>query len=116
MSTKLCGHSRGKCSAEAFFREMKRRRFYEKLSEKSNREKAEAIRRTHKLTRKKAQCEGLIAAPRGKKVLPPGRATGRSPFSAAGGVFASTVMDCSRWGTGGASDETLRQLCSLLVA
>jgi small subunit ribosomal protein S21 len=70
---------------EGVFREMKRRRFYEKPSEKSNREQAEAIRRARKLARKKAQREGLIAAPRGKKV-PPGRTAGRSPFSVARGV------------------------------
>ncbi len=74
-----------KMQREGVFREMKRRRFYEKPSEKSNREKAEAIRRAHKLARKKAQREGLIPAPRGKKV-PPGRAAGRGPFSVARGV------------------------------
>ena len=47
---------------EGVFREMKRRRFYEKPSEDWNREKAEAIRRARKLARKKAQREGLIAA------------------------------------------------------
>jgi small subunit ribosomal protein S21 len=36
---------------EGVFREMKRRRFYEKPSEKSNREKEEAIRRARKLAR-----------------------------------------------------------------
>ena len=45
---------------EGVFREMKRRRFYEKPSEKTAREKSEAIRRA----RKRAQREGLIAAPR----------------------------------------------------
>jgi small subunit ribosomal protein S21 len=74
-----------KMQREGVFREMKRRRFYEKPSEKSNREKAEAIRRARKLARKKAQREGLIAAPRDKKV-PPGRAARRGPFSGAGGV------------------------------
>jgi small subunit ribosomal protein S21 len=74
-----------KMQREGVFREMKRRKFYEKPSEKSNREKAEAIRRARKLARKKAQREGLIAAPRGRKV-PPGGATGRGPFSVACGV------------------------------
>ncbi len=74
-----------KMQREGVFREMKRRRFYEKPSEKSNRKRAETIRRAHKLARKKAQREGLIPAPRGKKV-PPGRATGRGPFSVARGV------------------------------
>jgi len=73
-----------KMQREGVFREMKRRRFYEKPSEKSNREQAEAIRRARKLARKKAQREGLIAAPRAKKASP-GRPVGRGPFSAAGG-------------------------------
>src|SRR5712671_6011091 len=43
---------------------MKRRRFFEKPSERSNREKAEAVRRARKLARKQAIREGLIAAPK----------------------------------------------------
>jgi small subunit ribosomal protein S21 len=78
-----------KMQREGVFREMKRRRFYEKPSEQSNREQAEAIRRARKLARKKAQREGLIAAPRGKTV-PRGKAAGRGPFSGAGRV-PSTV-------------------------
>jgi small subunit ribosomal protein S21 len=71
-----------KMQREGVFREMKRRRFYEKPSEQSNREKAEAIRRARKLARKKAQREGLTPAPRGKKVQP-GRAAGHGPSSVA---------------------------------
>src|SRR5215469_1490601 len=56
-----------KMQREGVFREMKRRRFYEKPSEKTAREKSEAIRRARKLTRKRAQREGLIAAPRKKE-------------------------------------------------
>jgi small subunit ribosomal protein S21 len=51
---------------EGIFREMKRRRFYEKPSEKTAREKSEAIRRARKLARKQAQRDGLIPAPRKK--------------------------------------------------
>lgn len=58
-----------KMQREGVFREMKQRRFYEKPSERSTREKAEAIRRARKLARKKAQREGIIADPRKKKVL-----------------------------------------------
>jgi small subunit ribosomal protein S21 len=57
-----------KMQREGVFREMKRRRFYEKPSEKMAREKSEAIRRVRKLARKRAQREGLIAAPRKKAV------------------------------------------------
>ncbi|MFG1344907.1 30S ribosomal protein S21 [Xanthobacter autotrophicus DSM 431] len=49
---------------EGVFREMKQRRAYEKPSEKRAREHDEAIRRHRKATRKKAQWEGLIAAPK----------------------------------------------------
>ncbi len=43
---------------------MKRRRAYEKPSEKRAREKGEAIRRARKAARKMAQREGLIARPK----------------------------------------------------
>src|SRR2546421_10496512 len=72
-----------KMQREGVFREMKRRRFYEKPSEQTTREKAEAIRRARKLARKKAQREGLIAAPRGK----PEKPAGRRPFPANGSTF-----------------------------
>lgn len=41
-----------KMQREGVFREMKRRRFYEKPSEKRVREKQEAVRRARKLARK----------------------------------------------------------------
>jgi small subunit ribosomal protein S21 len=72
-----------KMQREGVFREMKRRRFFEKPSEKATREQGEAIRRARKLARKKAQREGLLPAPRGKKILP-GRPNGRSPFPGTG--------------------------------
>jgi small subunit ribosomal protein S21 len=69
-----------KMQREGVFREMKRRRFYEKPSERSARERNEALRRARKLARKKAQREGLLPMPRGKK-LPAGRTPGRGgPF------------------------------------
>ncbi len=43
---------------EGIFREMKRRRAYEKPSERRAREKGEAIRRALKLERKRLQREG----------------------------------------------------------
>ena len=49
-----------KLQREGVFREMKLRNYYEKPSEKRAREKAEAVRRTRKLARKRAQREGLI--------------------------------------------------------
>ncbi len=52
-----------KMQREGVFREMRRRRFYEKPSDKTSREKTEAIRRHRKLARKQAIREGLIAAP-----------------------------------------------------
>ena len=52
-----------KMQREGVFREMRRRRFYEKPSDKGSREKAEAVRRSRKLARKQAIRDGLIAAP-----------------------------------------------------
>jgi small subunit ribosomal protein S21 len=53
-----------KMQREGVFREMRRRRFYEKPSEVRAREKSEAIRRA----RKQAQREGLITDPRKKNL------------------------------------------------
>ena len=55
-----------KMQREGVFREMKRRRSYEKPSERAVREKSEAIRRARKLARKKMQREGLLPAARKK--------------------------------------------------
>jgi small subunit ribosomal protein S21 len=55
-----------KMQRKGVFREMKRRRFYEKPSEQATREKAEAARRARKLARKQAIRDGLIAAPKKK--------------------------------------------------
>ena len=57
-----------KMQREGIFRELKRRRFYEKPSARTTREKAEAIRRARKLARKQAEREG-ISDPRRKKLL-----------------------------------------------
>ncbi len=48
-----------KMQREGVFREMKLRRAYEKPSERRAREKAEAIRRTRKLERKRLEREGF---------------------------------------------------------
>lgn len=71
-----------KMQREGVFREMKRRRFYEKPSEETTRRKSEAIRRARKLARKQAIREGLIAAPKKKldangKPMGPARGRGR---------------------------------------
>ena len=58
-----------KMQREGLFREMKQRRFYEKPSERTNREKAEAIRRARKVARKKMQREGLLPDPRKGKLM-----------------------------------------------
>lgn len=64
---------------EGVFREMRKRRFYEKPSEETARRKSEAIRRMRKLARKQAIRDGLIAAPPKKK-----REDARRPAVAAG--------------------------------
>jgi small subunit ribosomal protein S21 len=58
-----------KMQREGVFREMKRRRSYEKPSEKKTREKSEAVRRARKLARKQAIREGLIPAPPKKEFV-----------------------------------------------
>jgi small subunit ribosomal protein S21 len=62
-----------KMQREGIFRELKQRRAYEKPSERRVREKGEAIRRAHKLARKKAQRDGLM--PRRKGSLTKGAAS-----------------------------------------
>ncbi len=47
-----------KMQREGIFREMKRRRAYEKPSERRAREQADAIRRTRKALRKRMEREG----------------------------------------------------------
>jgi len=49
-----------KLQREGTFREMKRRRHYEKPSERRVRATTEALRRRRKLQRKRAQQEGLL--------------------------------------------------------
>ena len=66
-----------KMQREGVFREMKQRRFYEKPSARTTREKGEAVRRARKAARKQAIREGLIAAP--KKKIEPGRGRPGAP-------------------------------------
>jgi small subunit ribosomal protein S21 len=70
-----------KMQREGVFREMRRRRYYEKPSERAAREKSEAVRRARKLARKQAQREGLIPMPP-KKEPKNGRPAARSPAPA----------------------------------
>jgi small subunit ribosomal protein S21 len=79
---------------EGVFREMKRKRFYEKPSERAARERSESVRRARKLARKRAQREGLIAAPRAKKAMPD-RMGGRGSFGAPRGVVPPQLRDGS---------------------
>ncbi|MFJ5370368.1 30S ribosomal protein S21 [Bosea sp. CER48] len=55
-----------KLQREGVMRELKRRRAYEKPSERRVRERADAVRRARKAALKQARREGLIAAPRAK--------------------------------------------------
>ncbi|MGB6907172.1 MAG: 30S ribosomal protein S21 [Methyloceanibacter sp.] len=58
-----------KLQREGLFREMKRRRAYEKPSERRAREKGEAIRRGRKAARKALQREGLLPMPVKKQAV-----------------------------------------------
>lgn len=71
-----------KMQREGLFRELKRRSAYEKPSERKAREKAEAIRRSRKLARKKAQREGLLPPPKPKEKPARPRDLFRSPQTA----------------------------------
>ena len=73
-----------KMQRECIFREMKLRGHFEKPSDKKAREKAEAVRRTRKLARKKLQREGLLPMP--KKIEKPKR-FGAGGGAGAGGAF-----------------------------
>ncbi len=68
---------------EGVFREMRRRRFYEKPSDRITRKKAEAVRRSRKLARKQAIRDGLIAAPVRKAPFD-GKSKPNSPVNIAG--------------------------------
>jgi len=57
-----------KMQREGLFREMRRRRFYEKPSEEAARRKSDAIRRMRKLARKQAIRDGSIPAPPKKEI------------------------------------------------
>jgi small subunit ribosomal protein S21 len=71
-----------KMQREGVFREMRRKRFYEKPSDRAAREKGESIRRRRKLARKQAIRDGLIAAPVKKRAVNRIGATGGSPANA----------------------------------
>ncbi|SIR49471.1 MULTISPECIES: 30S ribosomal protein S21 [unclassified Bosea (in: a-proteobacteria)] len=55
-----------KLQREGVMREMKRRRAYEKPSERRVRERADAVRRARKAALKQAQRDGLVPAPKPK--------------------------------------------------
>lgn len=62
-----------KLQREGVLRELKRRRAYEKPSERRVREKEEAVRRSKKAARKLAQREGLLPAPKKREFPARGR-------------------------------------------
>ena len=68
-----------KLQREGVLRELKRRRHYEKPSERTIREKAEGVRRARKLARKQMIREGLIAAPK-KQIIDATRRARPTPF------------------------------------
>jgi small subunit ribosomal protein S21 len=59
-----------KLQREGFYRELRRKKFYEKPSERKAREKGEAIRRMRKQARKRLQREGLLPPPKPRKPRP----------------------------------------------
>lgn len=76
-----------KMQREGVFREMKARRAYEKPSERKTRQRAEAVRRAHKLARKRAQREGLLPQTKRKAPLSRRPAPGAQQAAGGGGGF-----------------------------
>jgi small subunit ribosomal protein S21 len=81
-----------KLQREGFFRELRRKKFYEKPSERKAREKSEAMRRTRKQARKQLQREGLLPPPKPRKLRPgsPGFGAGVGSGRAHGPAPAAT--------------------------
>jgi small subunit ribosomal protein S21 len=76
-----------KMQREGIFREWKRRKAYEKPSERKARERGEAIRRARKLARKKAQREGLLPPTKRPERTRPGMGPSRP------GLFSGTARE-----------------------
>ncbi len=80
-----------KMQREGLLREMKKHTAFEKPSERKVREKAEAVRRTKKLARKKLQREGVLPMPKPK----PRPERRPNPFQG-GSPAAATVSERTR--------------------
>jgi small subunit ribosomal protein S21 len=88
-----------KMQREGVFREMKRRRSYEKSSENSNREKAEAIRRAPQARSQEGRTRGTHwRTARQEGVV--GQSNRPWPILGRARSSASTVMDQRRWARG----------------
>ena len=66
---------------EGIFRELKKRKAFEKPSERKARERGEAVRRARKLARKQMQREGLLPKPKPRFGAGAPRRPGGSPFA-----------------------------------
>ncbi len=71
-----------KMQREGIFRELKRRKAFEKPSERKAREKGEAVRRARKLVRKQMQREGLLPKPK-PRTFDPRRRPAHGPLPSA---------------------------------
>lgn len=80
-----------KMQREGLLKELKKRRFYEKPSEKVVREKAQAIRRARKLARKQAERDGLISPSAKKRLEQRGRGPARPGGLSAAGTASSAT-------------------------
>ena len=68
-----------KMQREGIFRELKKRKAFEKPSERKARERGDAIRRARKLARKQMQREGLLPKPK-PRTFDKGRRPGHGPL------------------------------------
>jgi small subunit ribosomal protein S21 len=91
-----------KLQREGFFREMRRKKFYEKPSARKAREKNEALRRLRKLASKRAQREGLSA-------LTPGcqQPTGRLASGLRSAQWKNELGSCTREARSTRTDQAL---------
>ena len=72
-----------KMQREGIFRELKKRKAFEKPSERKARERGDAIRRARKLARKQMQREGLLPKPKPRTFDNKGRRPGHAPLPSA---------------------------------
>lgn len=99
-----------KMQREGVFRDMKRGRFFEKPSERTARERSEAIRRRRKLARQQAVRDGLITPKKKIEVARTGTKSGAARSIVAGDCCPSGLYETAN--SGGNGRTTRRGSCA----